>query len=264
MLIAQITDLHVMPPGPNHLGIDTAAMLAAAVARLNALVPRPDAVLITGDLTDLGSAAEYAEVRRQLAPLQAPCYVIPGNHDDRDAFRMAFADHAYLPSDGEFLQFSVDLGPIRLIGLDTVIPGSAAGTLCAERLSWLADALDATSGKPVLIAMHHPPMDTAIPFMDRIGLRGREAFADVIARHPTIERITCGHVHRPIMARFAGTVASTCPSTAHQVLFTLSHTMPDSWSPEPPGFQVHLWTPTAGLVTHTLPIRQEEIREFTD
>jgi 3',5'-cyclic AMP phosphodiesterase CpdA len=96
MLIAQLSDLHIKPPGRLAYGrVDTAALLTAALADLTARRPAPDVVLLTGDLVDAGSAAEYAELRRLLAPLDCPVYVIPGNHDDRAGLRAGFADHAY-------------------------------------------------------------------------------------------------------------------------------------------------------------------------
>src|SRR4051812_46631531 len=98
MLIAQISDLHVMPPGGLAYGfVDTAGLLRAAVAHLNRLVPAPDAVLITGDVAHPGDREAYVLARWMLAPLAMPYFVIPGNHDRRDELRAAFADRGYLP-----------------------------------------------------------------------------------------------------------------------------------------------------------------------
>ncbi len=103
--------------------------------------------------------------------------------------------------------------------------------------------------------MHHPPFDTGIGFMDRIGLAGREALAALLARHRNVERVVCGHVHRPVHVRFAGTVASICPSPAHQIVLTFDDRAGDAFVMEPPAFQLHLWRPAGGgLVTHTVMI----------
>ena len=137
MLIAQITDMHLKPPGELlYKRIDTAGFLERAVAHVNALDPRPDVVLATGDLVEGGTPGEYALLRRLLAPLAMPVYLIPGNHDARDALREGFADHAYLPPSG-FLQYTIENLPVRLIALDTLVPGKGYGALCAERLDWL-------------------------------------------------------------------------------------------------------------------------------
>jgi 3',5'-cyclic AMP phosphodiesterase CpdA len=255
MLIAQLTDLHIKPPGRKAYGVvDTAAMLRAAVASVLAQRPVPDIVLLTGDLTDAGRPEEYALLRELLAPLQRPVYAIPGNHDDRAAMRAGFADHAYLPQTGDFLHYVVDDHPVRLIGLDTVIPGEAGGALCAERLAWLERALAAAPARPTVVFLHHPPFDTGIAHMDKIGLAGAPALAALVRRHPQVERVLAGHLHRAIQARWAGTIASTAPSPAHIVTLDLTPEGPASFALEPPGYQLHLVTPAGGIVSHTVTI----------
>ena len=140
MLIAQISDMHVKAEGKLlYRRIDTADFLERAVAHVNALDPRPDIVLATGDLVDGGKPEEYAHLRRLLAPLAMPVHLIPGNHDARDALREVFPDHTYLPPTG-FLQYAIEGLPVRLIALDTLVPGKGHGELCAERLSLFASA----------------------------------------------------------------------------------------------------------------------------
>jgi len=256
-LIAQITDMHVVEPGTRLQGeIDTNGAMARCAARLAGLDPQPDVLVITGDLTDTGTPAAYAHLREMLAPLRMPVYVLPGNHDRREAMRAAFAGTGALPADDgqPFLQYAVEGWPLRLVVLDTVEEGRTGGRLCAARLGWLADRLAEQPGRPTLIALHHPPFDTGIPFMDRIGLDGRDGLADVVARHPNVELVICGHVHRAVQTRFAGTLASICPSTAHQILLTFDPDRPDAWVPEPPAFHLHAWRPGGGLVTHLVPV----------
>ena len=253
MLIAQISDLHIKPKGRlAYQLVDTAPFLRRCVDRLNALVPRPDVVLATGDLADAGTPDEYARLRDLLAPLHAPLYLIPGNHDDREALRAAFPDHRYLPRDKKFLQYVVDGYPLRLIGLDTLDSGKETGLLCAERLAWLAEALSADRSKPTVIFMHHPPFETGIAFMDSLGLTGREAMAKIVADHPQVERILCGHQHRPVTVRWAGTVASIAPSVAHQVALQLWDGGGGAFVMEPSACQLLLWKPGSGLIGHQL------------
>lgn len=254
MLIAQITDLHIVAPGTLAYGkVDTAAFLERAIAKLVAFRPRPDVVLITGDLVDLGTAEEYVRVRALLAPLDLPYLIIPGNHDVRDLMHAAFDDLSDVPKSGHFC-YAVDRWPVRLIALDTLIEGRPDGELCESRRAWLADALAAGGDKPTMIFMHHPPFLTGIDHMDRMGLADREAFAAIIARHPNVERIVCGHLHRSIEARFAGTIAATLPSTAHQVGLDLVPNAPPSFTYEPPMIGMYLWRPGLGFVAHFLPI----------
>ena len=251
MILAQLTDMHVKVPGTlAYRKVDTAAHLARAVAALNALDPQPDAVALTGDLVDFGKPVEYAHLRALLAPLRAPCLLLPGNHDDRDELRAAFPEHDYLPRAG-FLQYAADRGPLRLVALDTVIPMRGDGELCADRLGWLDRTLAAAPDRPTVVMMHHPPFLTGIAHMDEQGLAGRAGFAAVIGRHRQVERIICGHLHRSIQCRVAHTVASTCPAPCHQVALDLRPDGPSAFMLEPPGYQLHHWIDGTGLVTHT-------------
>ncbi|MBV9825786.1 MAG: phosphodiesterase [Alphaproteobacteria bacterium] len=251
MIVAQITDTHIVRPGERlYNRIDTADFLARAVAEINRLEPLPDVTVVTGDLVDTGAPAEYANLRELVAPLRMPVYVIPGNHDDRTALRAAFGGDGYLPEVG-FLQFAVEQFPMRLIGLDTTIPGDHRGSLCAERLAWLDRTLAARPQVPTMVLMHHPPFVTGIDFMDRFGLDNAAGFAEVIARHPQVERILAGHLHRAIDRRFAGTVAGTAPSTAHQINLNLNPEGPLRFMFEPAGYQLHLCQDDGGVVTHT-------------
>lgn len=250
MLIAQITDTHIKPEGMLAYGhIDTAAFLARAVDHILHLDPRPDVVLGTGDLVDGGLPEEYRRLHHLLSPLPMPVYLIPGNHDDREALRQVFADHPYMPRQG-FIQYVVDDGPLRLVALDTLLPGKSGGLVDAERLHWLDARLAEAPTKPTMIFMHHPPFKTAIEYMDNIGLEGTAAMADVVRRHPQVERVVCGHLHRSIQSRWAGTLAMTAPATAHQVGLDVRHDVGLTLTLEPPAYALHLWRPELGLVSH--------------
>jgi 3',5'-cyclic AMP phosphodiesterase CpdA len=255
MLMAQITDPHVKHAGKLAYGrVDTLPMLDRAVAHLRRLDPQPDVVLLTGDLVDEGSDAEYGRLRHALSPLKPPLYVIPGNHDERAVMARAFADHAYLPRDGGFLHYVIDEHPVRLIALDTLIPTKVGGAMDAERCAWLDARLGEAPGRPTLVMMHHPPFAMGIDHLDRWLLEGADAFGQVIARHKQVERVICGHAHRAVALRWHGTTISVCPSTAHQFTLDLKPRSPAIYSFEPPGFQLHHWIPGTGLLTHTVQI----------
>ncbi len=254
--LVQLTDLHIREPGRLAYGrIDTAPYLQRAVASVLRLPQRPDAVVITGDLSDFGRAAEYDHLARLLEPLDMPVYLMPGNHDDRDQLRRSFPGHAYMAQgvgSGGFVQYAVRVGPLHLLTLDTCVPGASHGALCSERLAWLEAALEECRGEPVVIALHHPPFRTLIGHMDEIGLReGAAALETLVARHPNVERLICGHLHRAIDVRFGGSIASTSPAPAHQVCLDLSPDAASAWTLEPPGFRVHAWSAAdRRLVTH--------------
>lgn len=252
---AQITDLHIRKPGQLAYGrVDTGAYLRATVDSVLALRQRPAAVVVTGDLTDFGRVEEYETLEALLAPLDMPVYLMTGNHDDRANLRKVFSDHAYLGGSG-FVQYHVRIGPLHLLALDTSEPGRSDGRLCAERLAWLEARLAELDGEPVVVAMHHPPFRTLIGHMDEIGLMEGSAELDaLLRRHPNVERVLCGHLHRAIDVRFGGTLASTCPGPAHQVTLNLSPLAPSDWMLEPPAFRVHGWDDiNRRLVTHLAP-----------
>ncbi|MGN6317039.1 phosphodiesterase [Trinickia sp.] len=253
MLLAQISDLHIKRPGAlAYRRVDTAAHLERCVARLNALEPKPDAVVITGDLVDLGSVAEYALLKTLLAPLTMPIYLLVGNHDDRAALRQVFDDHAYLHDSPEFVHYAVDIGPLRLIALDSQLPQQSSGHLCDARLAWLDRQLEQAQDKSVMLALHHPPFVSGIGHMDRQRLDPESAqrLAAIVSRYPNVERVVCGHVHRPIFTRFAGTIASAVPAPAHQVALDLRSDAPSAFRLEPPAFALHQYAPETGVVTH--------------
>ena len=250
MLIAQITDMHVKPEGEMLSGtLDSYASLAAAITRIGGLDPRPDLLVATGDLTADGTPGEYQALRDLLSGLAMPYLLLPGNHDIRENLRDAFPGQPW--EDGKFLLYAVDDWPVRVIALDTVIPGDHRGQLCPGRCRWLDGKLGEASDKPTIVMLHHPPFATAIAHMDRMGMQDTTGLAEVVARHGQIIRILCGHVHRPVQTMFAGVPASIAPATSFQVQLKLDDSPGIQWTREPPAFQLHNWTPEGGLVSHT-------------
>jgi 3',5'-cyclic-AMP phosphodiesterase len=254
MLIAQITDLHVRPRGltANRV-VESNMMTERALDAVIALRPRPDVVLITGDLVDCGLVEEYEQLKIMLRRLDVPALMIPGNHDRRENFRRVLADYRGVTEDPEFVQFVVDDYPVRLIALDTLVPGKGEGALCARRLAFLERALARDAEKPTVIFMHHPPFDCGIEHMDRIRLlEGAERLGEIVRPYRNVERILCGHHHRSIETRFAGTIASISPGVAHQVTFDINEGAPASLVLEPPAYQLHRYRPQTGIVSHTV------------
>jgi 3',5'-cyclic-AMP phosphodiesterase len=246
-LLAQLSDPHI---GADWAGGDPTAAFASAIETILSLPLRPDAVLVSGDLSEHATNAEYRQVRELLAPLGAPVYVLPGNHDDRATLRQHFG----LPGAArEPVQYSADLGPIRLVVVDTTIPLEVPGALDAERLGWLDAELSAAPGMPTLVAMHHPAHTTGIPAWDEFGLvRGAQrAFAEVIARHPQVRRVVAGHFHRTITAELAGRPALIVPSTYAQLRLTFDSAA--EFVHEPPGFALHAVV-DGELVSHVQPV----------
>lgn len=253
MLICQLTDLHVRPHGLAANRVSETNMLTERAFRVVAgFTPRPDVVIITGDLTECGLEAEYANLSAMLGrTLSIPVYVIPGNHDQRGNLRAGLAHLPGVTADPEYVQYAVDDYPVRLVMLDTLVPGASHGNLSSLQLTWLDRTLAAQPGKPTLVGMHHPPFATGIPHMDRIALLNTETFRSVIASHPQVRRIICGHHHRSIVGQCAHAIVSISPSVAHQVELTFDPSHPGAFNFEPPAFQLHMWHEGGGFVSHT-------------
>jgi 3',5'-cyclic-AMP phosphodiesterase len=248
-LLAQLSDPHVVPRGALAYGrVDTASALRAAVAHVNDFRPAIDFAIVTGDLVDAASADEYEHLRELLTPMRVPFAVIPGNHDDRDELRRAYPDQ--FTGCGARLCRAFDAGPLRLVLLDTHVRGEPGGEVGPAQLEWLDAELGAHSHRPTVVALHHPPFATGLAEMDGMGLTDGPDLAAVISRHSHVERVVSGHLHRPIIVRFAGTVALTAPSTSHQLTLALAPDAPVGYTGEPGAILLHRWHPTEGMTTH--------------
>jgi 3',5'-cyclic-AMP phosphodiesterase len=248
-LLVQLSDPHV---GADWGHGDPVAKLAAVVEAARDLVSKPDAVLISGDLAEHAADAEYEQVRELAGRLEAPLYVLPGNHDDRLALRR----HFDLPgTDAEPVQYAADLGPLRLVVLDSICPGEERGELDADRLAWLEETLAADPDTPTLLALHHPPLLTGIPFFDAINLSvaERRALGEVVEAHSQVRRVVAGHVHRTVYAELGGRTVLAAPSTYVQARLDFR---PEEivLSDDPPGFAVHALL-DGELYSHVQPVR---------
>lgn len=249
MIIAQISDPHISD-APTEAAVSASTGLEQAVAHLLRLPVAPEVVLVTGDCANAGTASEYERFQALLRPLPMPVYVVPGNHDDRAALLAAFGVQGASPLTG-FVQYAVDDGPVRLLALDTHIPGRDEGALGAEQLEWLQARLAEAPERPTVIFMHHPPIQTGLAVTDGIGLVDADAFGTIIARHPQVERILAGHLHMAVQQRFHGTLVQVCPSIAHALLPDWSQPGRLAVVMEPPTCLLHVWNTSAGLLTYT-------------
>ena len=252
MLIAQISDPHVVAPGRKTCGVaPTAENLARCVASINALVPRPDLVLVSGDLTH-GATREQAEHAASLLDgLARPYRVVPGNHDDRVVLGEVFGDKAGVQVDG-FVCHVTEAGPVRIIGLDSVDSGRAGGAFCPKRLAWLRDCLEEGGDAPTLLFMHHPPLKLGVPETDVDGFRGAAELGELVAAWPNIERILCGHIHLPTHSRWRGTIVTTAPSTAMDLDLDLTQPEHSRFRLSEPAYLLHHRLAGGTIVTHSV------------
>jgi Icc protein len=255
MLIAHLSDPHLRPRGQLYKDlVNSNAMFDLAIRHLNTLNPAPDLVVITGDLVDEGTRAEYEYVRDALSDIRQPLLVLPGNHDEPAGFRACFAHHRYLPPTGPF-HFAVgDKGLVRVLGLDVSVPGSHHGEMTDEACAWLRRALLEEPDRPTVVMMHQPPFESGIRCIDAYNCRRADQLAGVLGAHTNIERVLCGHVHRFMQVRFGGTMLVTAPSTTTAIALRLTPDAEPASYVEPPAFLLHHWRDGAGLVTHYVPI----------
>ncbi len=219
MIVIQISDSHIFLPEPD--GSNRLYNLQQAVDEINALVERPDVVLHTGDITHNATREEYQAAHKILSQLQAPLFVIPGNRDRRTMMRENFANEI---GDGEiepFIQYELDQWDTRLILLDTLDENDRLGEFCETRFDDFAKMLNSDRKKPIAIFMHHPPYDVvAAPHPFQFDSRETVARLDqLMAEHPQILGIYCGHSHRGTKGRLGNIPASTIPALSIDLRF---------------------------------------------
>ncbi len=234
-LLAQISDLHLGEPAVD--GVEPEGCLRRVVAALDGLANRPDAILVSGDLAEHAAPAEYRFAAETIGRLGVPFHVLPGNHDDRAAMRAALA----LDGSGDApLDYAVDLGPLRLVVVDSTIPGEDRGGFEPEQLERLDAELAAAPEQPAIVAMHHPPLATAMPDWDGVNLPApeRRALAQVIARHPHVRALVGGHLHRVTTSTLAGRPVLAAPSTYLQARPDFARETVELYAGAP-GFTLH-------------------------
>lgn len=255
----QITDTHIVQKGQLAYGrSDTATALKRAIATINdrlPLLPGIECAILTGDLTDHGTTEEYGHFLEMMARLDIPWRAIPGNHDQREPMRRAFADQDWSPEEGP-IQWSRDFGPFSLIGLDTLLEGAHHGEMSEEGFAYLDQALSQIADQPVVIATHHPWMHSGIRAMDADNLRNGDRLMQRLNAHPGTVRMISGHVHRALTTQIGKITCQIAPSTCHAV--HLDH-RPDGNSEmalEPGAVSVYAWRerPGPSLVSDILPL----------
>jgi len=259
MLIAQISDLHIAPAGQLTFGhAPMAENLASVVDHINALAQRPDVVLVTGDIANSKRLDETERAAEILNRLRCPYYVTTGNHDSRAAMLSVFGGAACPDTDGPFLSYVVPDFPVTLIALDSVMEGAAGGQLCPQRLDWLRARLVENGGKPAIVFLHHPPVRLGVPESDLDGFDGADALGDIVAAHPEIMRILCGHIHLNTHTLWRDRIVTTAPSIGMKLAldFDLSHE--SRFVLDAPEYLLHHWAGSHQLVTHLVRVAETD------
>jgi 3',5'-cyclic AMP phosphodiesterase CpdA len=253
MTIVQFTDTHVSAPGRLHFGHDSAAFLASAIDAVNAMPERPAYALVTGDLVDFGTRAEYGVFRDVMSSLAIPYFVIPGNHDDRDALRDVLPPDSFANERGPRIRFTIEGDAVRTIALDSnrarPYPGAA---LSQDDLAWLERTLAFGPERPTIVAVHQPPFASGLPYLDAFGFRGARALRAVLARYPSVGRLIAGHIHHIAQATWEHALATTAPSTVPQrIPLVLAKGKLAGVLSERAGFATHTWNAAAASFVTT-------------
>ena len=249
-ILAQLSDMHVTAE-PRADGFDPQASLERALEDLRAY--RPHAILATGDLVNDARAEEYESLAKILRRVSLPLFVVPGNHDDRRLLREAFSDRLS-GAEETHLSYAVDDFPVRLVCFDQTTPGAVHGEVTPELAEWLDRTLAQVADKPTIVAMHHPPFLTHDLLFDKIGLRAADRFAAIIAKHPQVIRILCGHHHRTVIGQVAHAPVICAPSTAWGFSLALNEDQHIARKQPEPGWALHHWRAGAGLASHVMPL----------
>lgn len=215
-VLIHLSDTHLLAGNRPLAGrYDTAANLERTLAAVEDLGIRPDALVFTGDLTDLGEPEAYRALRAAVEPLaarlDAPIVWVAGNHDERPAMRSELlgADASGEPVTGVW-----DLGGLRLIALDSTVPGWHHGEIDRAQLDWLAAQLATPAPLGTLLALHHPPLPSHVPFFDILELRDQSALAEVV-RGSDVRGILAGHLHHSTSGTFAGVPVTVAAATCY-------------------------------------------------
>lgn len=215
-VLIHVSDPHFLAGGAALGGrYDVEQTFAQTLAAIRAVHPSPAAIVITGDLADLGEPDAYRRLRAAVEPvaaaLDAPVVWVAGNHDERPAMREVLlgGEPSEEPVTGVW-----DLDGLRLVALDTSVPGWHHGDLDPAQLAWLADVLSEPAPHGTLLAMHHPPLPSHLPLFDILELRHQDELATVI-RGTDVRGILAGHLHYSSHGLFAGVPVSVASATCY-------------------------------------------------
>lgn len=218
-LIAHISDTHFLAGGAAlHGRVDTDSTVRQAMEQLERSGLRPDAFVITGDVADRGEPEAYRRVRKIVEAtttrLGAELVWVMGNHDARSAFRAELLDEPESVASADPVDRVIDCGGLRIIALDTSVPGFHHGDVTPRQLEWLSEVLSTPAPLGTVLALHHPPVPTPLPLMSILELQKQDELAAVLAGSD-VRAILGGHLHYATTGMFAGIPVSVAAATCY-------------------------------------------------
>ncbi|MCU1513221.1 MAG: phosphodiesterase, partial [Microbacteriaceae bacterium] len=215
-VIAHISDTHFLGGGkPLYGKVDTQRNLLQAIQQLEESGTRPEAIVFTGDLTEAGEPDAYSRLRQIVEPaamrMGAQVIWVMGNHDERNRFAADLLDQ---PETDEPQDRVYNVNGLRIIALDTTVPGYHHGAVTDAQLEWLAAELATPAPQGTLLALHHPPIPTTLDVMALLELQQQERLAEVL-RGTDVRGILGGHLHYTTHSTFAGIPVSVAAATCY-------------------------------------------------
>ncbi|MDO8338067.1 MAG: phosphodiesterase [Microcella sp.] len=215
-VIAHLSDTHLLGEGrPLYGKVPVEDRLRVALERLEASPVDPDAIVFTGDLADIGEPDAYRRLRAAVEPvvqrMGAQLIWVMGNHDERAAYSSLLFDEE--PSDAPQDRVH-DVSGLRIISLDTTVPGYHHGELDPAQLDWLRGVLAEPARLGSILALHHPPVPTPLEVMAVLELHRQSELADVV-RGSDIRAILGGHLHYSTHSTFAGIPVHVASATCY-------------------------------------------------
>lgn len=209
--VAQLTDCHLFADaGQTMLAVQPVQTFQRVVEQVRSLSPRPDVLLLTGDLSQDETPASYARLRSAILPLERPTYWIPGNHD-QPLLETDLLSQGKISAQKQFQQ-----GGWNFVLLNSALRNEVHGALSDATLDWLEQQLQAMPAQPTLVALHHPPLPIQSLWMDEIGLKNPADFFAVVDRYPQVKLVLFGHIHQEFEAERNGVKYLGSPSTCVQ------------------------------------------------
>ena len=215
-LICQLSDIHFTDGFKKLFNqINTAEQFIKTVNFCNNLNPQPDLYIISGDLID-GKPEYYENFINISNRLQKPYYLMMGNHDVRNQLQKFISNKNLIDSNG-YINFSLNNHPIKIICLDTAIDNMIEGKITIETMKWLKDELSMDLNEPVIIFMHHPPINIGSQLFDNIKCKNGNEFLQLTKEYQNISKIVFGHVHCKFNKNVENQELLSCPSASFQI-----------------------------------------------
>lgn len=249
MFFAQLSDIHItskhdelfnIVPMSNHL--------FECVEHINNLATKPDLVLVTGDISNNGQIKQLEIAKQCLDKLKCPYYVIPGNHDNRADLSKIFNDNCQTNEQG-LIHYVINEFAVTFIAIDSCKTGLSGAEFTTDSNKWLENELNTYNDKPVVLFMHHPPVNMGIAETNIDGFKGKALLAETIEKHSNIKAILCGHIHLSAHTLWHGTLISTAPSIGMRLVIDFSLEQESQFITEKPQYQLHHWTDEQQLIT---------------